>query len=254
MTRRGTHQYADEANLQADVMRFMAIVAFCLVAILAIVRNVEPPPMPLPDPTTPPQTERTLGTTAAIPTATDPVAAPVLHPYAAAVPRAVAPLNTEPAPQLERARLERSEQKQIPQPEPEPTAIPEPEPEPEKFSEPDSPTQVEQGLALKFASDSDFLRLLNKGSVTLYAISEGVYQKYDITHRFVPISPPKQYYEVVAATVPSMISNILNGASVTWAVGLPVTIERQITTHIARANSGELLINRFEQVHHVNVN
>ncbi len=31
--------------LQADVMRFMAIMAFCLIAILALVRNSEPAPM-----------------------------------------------------------------------------------------------------------------------------------------------------------------------------------------------------------------
>ncbi|MEM7220629.1 MAG: hypothetical protein AAF515_19865 [Pseudomonadota bacterium] len=34
----------DHDGLQADVMRFMAIIAFCLVAILALVRNVEAPP------------------------------------------------------------------------------------------------------------------------------------------------------------------------------------------------------------------
>ncbi|MEE4282083.1 MAG: hypothetical protein V2I41_09065, partial [Pseudomonadales bacterium] len=35
--RRLTHM--EEDSLQADVMRFMAIVAFCLIAILAMVRN-----------------------------------------------------------------------------------------------------------------------------------------------------------------------------------------------------------------------
>ncbi|MEM1231637.1 MAG: hypothetical protein AAGI15_13930 [Pseudomonadota bacterium] len=35
----------DAESLQADVMRFMAIIAFCLIAILALVRNVETPPM-----------------------------------------------------------------------------------------------------------------------------------------------------------------------------------------------------------------
>lgn len=33
----------DTDSLQADVMRFMAIIAFCLIAILALVKNVEPP-------------------------------------------------------------------------------------------------------------------------------------------------------------------------------------------------------------------
>ena len=33
----------DGEGLQADVMRFMAIIAFCLVAIMALVRDVSPP-------------------------------------------------------------------------------------------------------------------------------------------------------------------------------------------------------------------
>ena len=33
----------DGESLQADVMRFMAIIAFCLLAILALVRDVEAP-------------------------------------------------------------------------------------------------------------------------------------------------------------------------------------------------------------------
>ena len=37
-----TRQF-DDASLQTDVMRFMAIVAFCLIAILAVVRNIEAP-------------------------------------------------------------------------------------------------------------------------------------------------------------------------------------------------------------------
>ena len=36
--------YSDDSeSLQADVMRFMAIIAFCLIAILALVKHAEPP-------------------------------------------------------------------------------------------------------------------------------------------------------------------------------------------------------------------
>mgnify|MGYP000026473340 CR=1 FL=1 len=45
----------DAELLQADVMRFMAIIAFCLIAILALVRNVEAPPPEAP-PAPPPST------------------------------------------------------------------------------------------------------------------------------------------------------------------------------------------------------
>ncbi|MCZ6890094.1 MAG: hypothetical protein O7H39_16530, partial [Gammaproteobacteria bacterium] len=39
MTRTSAHHAADNESLQTDVMRFMAIIAFCLIAILALVRN-----------------------------------------------------------------------------------------------------------------------------------------------------------------------------------------------------------------------
>ena len=41
MRNAGAH-HAENESLQADVMRFMAIIAFCLVAILALVRGTEP--------------------------------------------------------------------------------------------------------------------------------------------------------------------------------------------------------------------
>ena len=37
------HASADNESLQADVMRFMAIIAFCLIAILALVKDTPPP-------------------------------------------------------------------------------------------------------------------------------------------------------------------------------------------------------------------
>jgi hypothetical protein len=41
------HYASDSESLQADVMRFMAIIAFCLIAVLALVRDAEPPLAPV---------------------------------------------------------------------------------------------------------------------------------------------------------------------------------------------------------------
>ena len=40
--RKGQTYSDDSESLQADVMRFMAIIAFCLIAILALVKHAEP--------------------------------------------------------------------------------------------------------------------------------------------------------------------------------------------------------------------
>ncbi len=42
MARQRNHRQINTAGLEADVMRFMAIIAFCLIAIMALVKDVEP--------------------------------------------------------------------------------------------------------------------------------------------------------------------------------------------------------------------
>ena len=44
MMRAERHAAFDTEGLQADVMRFLAIIAFCLIAILALVEKLEPAP------------------------------------------------------------------------------------------------------------------------------------------------------------------------------------------------------------------
>ena len=42
MVRATHHRQLNTAGLEADVMRFMAIIAFCLIAMMALVKDVEP--------------------------------------------------------------------------------------------------------------------------------------------------------------------------------------------------------------------
>ena len=42
MVRATHHRQLNTAGLEADVMRFMGIIAFCLIAMMALVKDVEP--------------------------------------------------------------------------------------------------------------------------------------------------------------------------------------------------------------------
>ena len=73
--------------------------------------------------------------------------------------------------------------------------------------------------------------------------------------RFGETSPPSQVYELDAATIPKLIRRALPNAAMsnelTWAVGLPTKIQTQIQQHLRRVDSGELHINRYQEVKHV---
>ncbi|MEJ2088032.1 MAG: hypothetical protein P8Y69_06085, partial [Gammaproteobacteria bacterium] len=168
-----TVQFAnDSESLQADVMRFMAIIAFCLIAILALVRNVEPADVTEknPEPTVKPA----------------PISAPEPEPQETPAPKPVEIAVTEPVPQTDpvtnREPLPTFPEAEPKWSEPEPAVEAEPDepvadPLPQEAVEPDTTEPVdagatEEGLILRFASDRDFLRLIARGDITVYAYQE----------------------------------------------------------------------------------
>lgn len=262
----------DSELLQADVMRFMAIIAFCLIAILALVRNVDAPPVDAeptppavvaaPEPELKPEPEKkTERVVAAAPP-------PVAPPTPAIAPRPV----PKPKPELERLI---ASPKPIASPTPSPTpapaiqqpiapaappeepqplpieqlaAAPEPEPEPE-------PPQ-EKGLSLRFESDKDFLRLISKRDIAVYLFNDQDAQRLSNRYDFASAAPPRQLYEVLAATIPDAITraarrDLGNYDRYRWGIAIPRPIEQQISGFVAAAASGELVIDRYGRVHHV---
>ena len=256
--RRSQWQHSDDANLQADVMRFMAIVAFCLIAILAMVRNISPPsdaaqtaqlaqaqppapkpaepapkqaqPAPVDDVVQPPPAQALVEPIDPPPTSSP---APALPPpeTLAATPR---PSNTSPATQ--------------PQPE-------QPVPSPVAANAAASPSDEDPGLTLRFSSQGDFLRLVAKGKVDVYAYGAETFLSMDKSYRFHESAPPKQVYELEPSGIPQPMQAALSDTHAaqpfTWAVGLPPRVERQIQNYLRQQATGQLLINRFEQVRHV---
>ncbi len=265
--RRRHHVQVDEASLQTDVMRFMAIVAFCLIAILAMVRNVEAPPAPAEAVSAPAPipivAEVTQEPPEPLPTPLPPEPAPLpsaeitepeeqvfvirREPVEAAPPPVVETESVPPEPALEVPLADVP-----PQEEPlDVVSVPEPQPAPEAAAE----SAEEEGLTLRFASEADFLRLVARGKVAVYAFDEDRFLTLAPDYRFTPVAPPQQVYELDPGTIPSQMRSALarvdGPAPTKWAVGLPSRVQRQIQDLVATVNNGELLINRFEEVRHV---
>ena len=225
--RLGRRHYGDDDSLQADVMRFMAIVAFCLIAILAMVRQTSPAS----------QSDQ------------------------ASDPKPVSQLAqvTEPPLTAESARMPEPEPQPRPDPEPQPEPEPEPEPEPDRQIETEmtlvevnleSPVvpetnQVEvdatgspapaqdaedPGLTLRFASDRDFLRLVGKGRVNVYAYNDEQFLALDRSHRFHATDPPAQVYELDPSTIPTHMRRALPYRDGSRATNLGRWLNQQGTT------------------------
>ncbi|HSM31914.1 MAG TPA: hypothetical protein VK854_14545 [Woeseiaceae bacterium] len=216
---RGDTDAGGAADLQTDIMRFMAILALCLVAIFALVQSIPlapeapsqspapaaPPPMadavePAPEP--PPDVQEPLP----------------------------APATPEKPVQLVRATWT-------------PDAVPEQGPPPSA-----KPPENE-GFTLRFESDLALTRLVAAGKVGLYAITDGRARRMTVSDSrisFWDASAPNSYHEMEAGTVPRPVIDALgrsgvNTAGVDWGVTLPGRLREQLDD-ILRGNSGGALV------------
>lgn len=286
----GHQSYGDSESLQADVMRFMAIIAFCLIAILALVKNteapkaqpetVEEPPAPspwqevavtqeaaeLPELAPPAVAEAFAGnppleempTEPKMDKPPEPIVAsvrqdPLPEPIVEAAPRVEGP----PAVEVPVAR---------PAMEPSPASTPEPvtataeaSADPMNSAE-ENPTQTsdseEEGLVLRFASDGDFLRLIARGDIKVYAFQERDVLTLSESYRFLDSNSPGQVYELLLPSIPNLVVDALrqernNIDGYRWGIALPRHISNQIERHLNRVSRGELVIDRFGDVRHV---
>ncbi|XOV82633.1 MAG: hypothetical protein ACFHXK_17455 [bacterium] len=242
----------EQDSLQADVMRFMAIIAFCLIAILAMVRNS-------------PGGETVIASQSAVrppvnassskpaPPAPAPAALPERVPVPEPIPEPV--LVSAPVPET------------LPEPAPETASAPEivavPEsvaasetvPALEKMPEHrDTRNRPAEGLTLAFASQADFMRLISRGRITLYAYTGQSFLTTTDTYSFRTTRPPRQLYEIDIQTIPAHVIDAAAGQNLVnlqWGVGLSPRIEKQITRYVQANVSGQLHIDRYEQVLHV---
>jgi len=248
-------------------MRFMAIIAFCLIAILALVKEVEP-----------------VSKQTATPVLEVADAAADSKPTTESAP---APATPSPRPSAEVTQPADSWREPMPKPvddvgRTEPTRKPDvakrtpiseaaavtkiasaAEPAQPTQSSPESISEEtaseKEGLSLRFASDGDFLRLIARGDIKVYAFNDAGVLGLNNAYEFLSTRTPGKVYELLPQTIPSLIFDSLTRSTqqqgkrdgYNWGITLPGRIETQITSYLATARSGQLVIDRYGEVHHV---
>ena len=76
------------------------------------------------------------------------------------------------------------------------------------------------------------------------------------TYRFLDTQSPGQVYELLRPSIPSLIVDALKQARADidgfrWGIALPGHISNQIEQHLGRVTRGQLVIDRYGDVHHV---
>ena len=207
MSRPGDSEAGGVADLQTDVMRFMAILAICLVAIFALVQSIPLDTVPA-EPTATPQAE------------SEPVPTPVPDP----VPEPIPELVAEPIPAAVEARTPAA-----------PTQVPTPR---EGFT-----LQFETDLALTRLTARNEVALyaigrekslrmsVNRGRLSFWPASTPN-QFFEMETSTVPDDVVQAYLR----TAPG------NTDEVQWGVTLPPSLQEKLNGFLESADGGALLI------------
>ena len=215
------------ADLQTDVMRFMAILSLCLVAIFAVMQSI-----PL-TPTTPPPTLTELRESQQ-PPVENKTDAPIES-------RLARPSPVKPPVKAERLVVQR----------PRATLIPLSQPKAMQQAAAAESQPVEKGFTLRFETDLALTRLVEQNSVGLYVITTGESVRMNIDNNeisFWPASTPRQFHEMDVLTVPERVtaayrrSYSYRPADRKWGVTLPNGMSRQLHQYLAEYEGGALII------------
>ena len=236
-------------HLETDVMRFMAILAFCLVAIFALVQSV-------------PQPTREPPAVAEAQAVELPPPAPAVADTEVAESRSVAP----PEPQAEIPQVSQvaaatpaTEVPEVPVPFEVETPAPDTEvadvspgvPDTETPEASDVPEAAPRGFSLRFDSDAALVGLVERDEVDLYAFArDRVWQFMIVDGRptFRSAEAPRQYHEMAADTVPHQVvtalrrTAVLPGGGVKWGVTLPAPTAAVLARVLATSSGGDLVI------------
>lgn len=236
------------ADLQTDVMRFMAIISLCLVAIFALVQSL-PTPVSPPESAAKPQPEPIVVQTKEPERVRQPV--PRREPPATKPPP-VEPVQ-KPVPKL--AALPPAPVYEAPAKKPDPPVKPSPlasAPPPVPVQAPAAPaakTPARKGFSLRFESDLALTRLVARNEIGLYALQPGKAQRMSVNRgavSFWPAGSPGQIHEMDESTVPDTIVAALRrsggGGSLRWGVTLPAGMSRDLNRYLNEYEGGELII------------
>lgn len=221
-------------HLETDVMRFMAILAFCLVAIFALVQSV------------PEQGAKRTKEVKEVPDTMSSVTHPPAESATAAPPAAAEPAKPpepqpRPAPQRQPA----------PQPQPVAATTPEPPLEAPPSPQPAPAAEPQPGFSLRFDSDAALVGLVERKEVALYAFARDRVWRFmmvDGRPAFRTADAPGQVHEMTPQTVPGAVLDTLRRSAVVppggvrWGVTLPPATAAALGRVIATNDGGELVI------------
>lgn len=225
------------ADLQTDVMRFIAILALCLVAIFALVQSI--PLLP-------------NNPAAAEPEAID--AEPVIREPDAEMPP-VRTADFEPPAVIEEAPLVITRSAVPPMPrQAQPRIVEQTIATTAVAAAPADvppPAPTEKGFTLRFETDLALTRLVARNEVGLYAMTPEKAVRMSVnrgTLSFWPASVPNQFHEMDERTVPEEVMSALRRAGsvktgdVKWGVTLPSVMRRQLEQFLNGNAGGSLII------------
>ena len=195
------------ADLQTDVMRFMAIISMCLVAIFALVQSIPPAPEPQsPErtPVAPAEAPQPVAETPEVIALTRPVPPPPpKKDLPVMLERPVMTTSPDPEPAIEApAQLPFDEVDAL-------DDVPAEDPMPPAESSDQhrsTNNKVQNGFTLRFESDDALKRLVSRSVVSLYAISPQGVQRMSADGddlSFWNASMPQQVHEMDVGTVPT---------------------------------------------------
>jgi hypothetical protein len=258
-------------------MRFVAILALCLVAISTLVDDLPPPapapddvgPLPVaPDPalgdTETPDFETMVPASPASPPASAAArvgdAEPIIDPRRFIVadrqPAPVAPpVRERPAPRSGGLVANAPRPPAVPPraapaaPAAPPATAPPPEKNPPR-------TADARGFTLRFASDAALLRLVAGGAAQLFVFAGDEALRLGLEPSgpaFAPAVGPSQFHAVDATTVPALLREALaarglDPGAVVWGVTLPAATRASLDEMIRAHDGGELVIDQRGRV------
>jgi hypothetical protein len=213
------------ADLQTDIMRFMAILSLCLVAIFALVQSIPlTPAEPLP-------TDQEPAPTPVVQETAPPEPSPAPEPVAAPKPKPVEKAVTLTRPTWQPKYTPKTPIQAAP--------IVVAEAEPEK-----------DGFTLRFASDAALTRAVAAHHVGLYALGADQARRMTVSESrisFWDASAPNAFHEMEASTVPAAVIEALvrTGVAtegVSWGVTLPGKMKAQLDSLMQDHAGGSLII------------
>jgi hypothetical protein len=226
------------ADLQTDVMRFMAILSLCLVAIFALVQSMpvsppvvsnpesivetvsDPAPEPFPEPKPEPVQEPQIVETPKLVTLTRPKWVAKYEPGSTPKTTPSTPVTEAPAADV---------------------VVP---------TTPATPVEEQEGFTLRFESDAALTRLVAASQVGVYAIDGERARRMTVSESrisFWDASLPNSFHEMEASTVPLPVIDALTRTGVetgniSWAVTLPGKLKGQLDGLMREHTGGSLVI------------